>query len=177
MTLSFLQLLKFEKARYPYFFNLWPRGRDIGLFSLDDGTYSSSSFWKVTLQRKHFPVEFRAGSDVFEIIEACRMGAACKQIENQTFIFFAPPNVPAPFTQQLLWNLVCLIKIVTDRHTYILAFYVRLNSIEFAILDRYYKNKTFWQVLKTEQIHFGNNFHFWQVLTLQHFSYWLACAW
>ena len=92
-TLSFLQLLKFEKAKYPYFFNLWPRGRDIGLFSLDDGTYSSSSFWKVTLQRKHFPVEFRAGSDVFEIIEACRMGAACKQIENQTFIFFAPPLI------------------------------------------------------------------------------------
>ena len=25
-----------------FFFNLWPRGRDIGLFSLDDGTYSSS---------------------------------------------------------------------------------------------------------------------------------------
>ena len=92
-TLSFLQLLKFEKAKYPYFFNLWPRGRDIGLFSLDDGTYSSSSFWKVTLQRKHFPVELRAGSDVFGIIEACRMGAACMQIENQTFIFFAPPLI------------------------------------------------------------------------------------
>ena len=43
-TLSFLQLLKFEKEKCPYFFNLWPRGRDIGLFSLDDGTYSSSSF-------------------------------------------------------------------------------------------------------------------------------------
>ena len=41
-TLSFLQLLKFEKAKYPYFFNLWRRGRDTGLFSLDDGTYSSS---------------------------------------------------------------------------------------------------------------------------------------
>ena len=43
-TLSFLQLLKFEKAKFPYFFNLWPRGRDIGLFSLDDGTYSCSCF-------------------------------------------------------------------------------------------------------------------------------------
>ena len=30
-THSFLQLLKFEKAKYPYFFNLWLRGRDIGL--------------------------------------------------------------------------------------------------------------------------------------------------
>ena len=42
-TLSFLQLLKFEIVKYPYFFNLWPRGRDIGLFSLDNGTNSSSS--------------------------------------------------------------------------------------------------------------------------------------
>ena len=25
-TLSFLQLLKFDKAKYPYIFNLWPRG-------------------------------------------------------------------------------------------------------------------------------------------------------
>ena len=41
-TLSFLQLLKFDKAKYPYFFNLRPRGRDIGLFSRDDGTSSSS---------------------------------------------------------------------------------------------------------------------------------------
>ena len=43
-TLSFLQLLKFEKAKYPYFFNSWPRGGDISNFSLDNGTYSSSSF-------------------------------------------------------------------------------------------------------------------------------------
>ena len=42
MTLSFLQLLKFEKSKYPYFFNLWLRGRDICLFSLDDCTFSSS---------------------------------------------------------------------------------------------------------------------------------------
>ena len=41
-TLSFLQLLKFEKAKHPYFFNLWPRVQDIGLFLIDDGTYSSS---------------------------------------------------------------------------------------------------------------------------------------
>ena len=34
MTLYFLQLFKFEKAKYPYFFNLLPRGRDIGLFFL-----------------------------------------------------------------------------------------------------------------------------------------------
>ena len=33
-TLSFLQLLKFEKAKYPYFFYLWPRGQDIGIFFL-----------------------------------------------------------------------------------------------------------------------------------------------
>ena len=32
-TLSFLQLLKFEKAKYPYFFDLWPRGQDIGILS------------------------------------------------------------------------------------------------------------------------------------------------
>ena len=41
-TLSFLQLLKFEKVKYPHFLNLWLRGRHIGLFSRDDGTYSSS---------------------------------------------------------------------------------------------------------------------------------------
>ena len=41
-TLSFLHLLKFEKAKYPYFFNFLPRGRDIGLFTLDNGRYSSS---------------------------------------------------------------------------------------------------------------------------------------
>ena len=41
-TLSFLQLLKFEKTKYPYFFILWPRGRDIGLCSGHDGTSSSS---------------------------------------------------------------------------------------------------------------------------------------
>ena len=33
-TLSFLQLLKFEKAKCPYFFNFWPRSRDIGNFFL-----------------------------------------------------------------------------------------------------------------------------------------------
>ena len=31
-TLSFLQLLKFEKAKCPYFFYLWPRSRDIANF-------------------------------------------------------------------------------------------------------------------------------------------------
>ena len=41
-TLSFLQLVKFEKVKYPHFLNLWLRGRHIGLFSRDDGTYSSS---------------------------------------------------------------------------------------------------------------------------------------
>ena len=29
-TLSVLQLLKFEKATYSYFFDSWPRSRDIG---------------------------------------------------------------------------------------------------------------------------------------------------
>ena len=33
-TLSFLQLLKFEKAKCPYFFDLWPRSRDISNFFL-----------------------------------------------------------------------------------------------------------------------------------------------
>ena len=41
-TLSFLKLLKFEKAKYPYFFILWPRGRDIGLCSSHEGLSSSS---------------------------------------------------------------------------------------------------------------------------------------
>ena len=31
-TLSFLQLLKFEKSKCPYFFDLWPRSRDIANF-------------------------------------------------------------------------------------------------------------------------------------------------
>ena len=33
-TLSFLQLLKIEKGKWPYFFYLWPRSRDIGNFFL-----------------------------------------------------------------------------------------------------------------------------------------------
>ena len=33
-TLSFLQLLKFEKATCLYFFDFWPRCRDIGNFFL-----------------------------------------------------------------------------------------------------------------------------------------------
>ena len=35
MIFSFISYhLKFEKAKFPYFFNLWPRGRDIGPFPL-----------------------------------------------------------------------------------------------------------------------------------------------
>ena len=34
MTLSFLQLLKFEKAKCPYFFYFWPRSQDIVNFFL-----------------------------------------------------------------------------------------------------------------------------------------------
>ena len=42
---------------------------------------------KVTIQRKHFPVEFRAHPYIFGISTTRRMGAACKQLQNPTFIF------------------------------------------------------------------------------------------
>ena len=41
-TLSFLQLLKFEKAKCPYIFNLWPRSRDMAILSFDDFTFFTS---------------------------------------------------------------------------------------------------------------------------------------
>ena len=49
---------------------------------------------KWPFQRQHFPWVPRAHPYIFGISGTRRMGAACMQIENQTFIFFAhPPNV------------------------------------------------------------------------------------
>ena len=45
-TRSFLQLLKFEKAKCPYFFHLWPRGRDMAIFSIWNLSPSMKSNWK-----------------------------------------------------------------------------------------------------------------------------------
>ena len=59
-----------------------------GLFPLYFGLVKAS---KVTFQRHPFPEEFRAGSYIFGISRARRMGAACKLIQNPTFIFFATP--------------------------------------------------------------------------------------
>ena len=55
---------------------------------------------KVTFQRQHFPWEFRAGSYIFGIRRARRMGAASQLNEIPTFYILPPP----PTTHYIIYH-------------------------------------------------------------------------
>ena len=48
---------------------------------------------KWPLQRKHFPMVLRAHLYIFGISGSRRTGKTCMQIQNPTFLFFAPPLI------------------------------------------------------------------------------------